>query len=68
MILSAVFIFLGGFAMLFLLIGAVRYVASDGDPGKLKQARDTLLYAVIGIVVSSSAFAIVQFLVGQLSQ
>ena len=46
MILNAVFIFLGGFAMLFLLIGAVRYVTSDGDAGKLKQARDTILYSL----------------------
>jgi hypothetical protein len=68
LVLSAVFIFIGGLAMLFLLIGAVRYVTSNGDPGQTTQAKNTILYAVIGIVVSSSAFAIVQFMVGQLSQ
>lgn len=68
LILDAVFIFIGALSVLFLLIGAVRYVTSNGDAGQMTQAKNTLLYAVIGIVVSSSAFAIVQFMVGQLSQ
>ncbi len=66
-ILSAVFMLIGGLATLFLLIGAVRYVTSNGDQGQMTQAKNTILYAVIGIVVSLSAFAIVQFEVGQLS-
>jgi uncharacterized membrane-anchored protein len=66
-ILSAVFTLVGGLAVLFLLIGAVRYVTSNGDQGQMTQAKNTILYAVIGIVVSLSAFAIVQFEVGQLS-
>lgn len=67
-LLSAVFTLVGGLAVLFLLIGAVRYVTSNGDQGQLTQAKNTILYAVIGIVVSLSAFAIVQFTVGQLSK
>lgn len=66
-ILSAVFILVGGLAVLFLLIGAVRYVTSGGDQSMVQQAKNTILYAVIGIVVSLSAFTIVQFVVGTLS-
>lgn len=66
-ILSAVFTLVGGLAVLFLLVGAVRYVTSNGDQGQLTQAKNTILYAIIGIVVSLSAFAIVQFVVGQIS-
>ena len=65
--LTAVFTLIGGLATLFLLIGAVRYVTSNGDPGQMNQAKNTILYAAVGIVVSLSAFAIVQFVVGQLS-
>jgi uncharacterized membrane-anchored protein len=65
-VLYAVFTLVGGLAVLFLLIGAVRYVTSNGDQSQLTQAKNTILYAVIGIIVSLSAFAIVQFLVGQL--
>lgn len=66
-ILNTVFTLIGGLAVLFLLIGAVRYVTSNGDQGQLTTAKNTILYAVIGIVVSLSAFAIVQFVVGRLS-
>ena len=66
-ILSAVFTLVGGLAVLFLLIGAVRYVTSNGDQGQLTQAKNTILYAIIGIVVSLSAFAIVQFLIGRIT-
>jgi hypothetical protein len=66
-ILSIVFVAVGGIAVLFLLIGAVRYVTSAGDQNNIKQAKDTILYAVIGIVVSLSAFTIVQFTLGKLS-
>lgn len=66
-VLSAVFILVGGLAVLFLLIGAVRYVTSGGDQGMVQQAKNTIMYAVIGIVISLSAFAIVQFVVGTLS-
>lgn len=65
--LSAVFMLIGGLSVLFLLIGAVRYIASNGDQGMIQQAKNTILYAVVGIVVSLSAFAIVQFVVGTLS-
>lgn len=66
-ILTATFTVVGGLATLFMLVGAVRYVTSNGDQAQLAQAKNTILYAAIGIVVSLSAFAIVQFVVGQLS-
>jgi hypothetical protein len=66
-ILAAAFTLIGGLATLFLLIGSVRYVTSNGDQGQMAQAKNTILYAIIGIVVSLSGFAIVQFVVGQLS-
>lgn len=66
-VLSAAFTVIGGLATMFLLVGAVRYVTSNGDQGQMAQAKNTILYAVVGIVISLSAFAIVQFVVGQVS-
>lgn len=66
-VLSAVFMLIGGLAILFMLIGAVRYVTSNGDQSMVKQAKDTILYGIIGVVVSLSAFAVVQLVVGTLS-
>ncbi len=62
-ILSLSFMVIGGMATLFLLIGAVRYAISAGDPSQQRQAKNTILYAIIGLVVSVSGFAIVQFVI-----
>lgn len=64
-LIGGVFIFTGAWAALFIVIGAVRYAASAGDQGLITKAKDTILYAVIGLVVSMLAFAGVQWLLGR---
>jgi hypothetical protein len=64
---SAVFVLIGSLAVLFMLVGAARYVTANGEPGKIAQAKNTLIYAVVGIVVSALGFTIVQFVVGRLT-
>jgi hypothetical protein len=44
-----------------IILGALRYVISAGDASKITQAKNTILYAVIGLVVALLAFAIVNF-------
>lgn len=63
-IFSAIFVVLGGVAVLFLVIGAFRYIISNGDQGNIKRAKDTILYSIIGIIISLLAFTIVQFVLG----
>ena len=63
-VVGGVFVFIGAFAVLFLLIGAIRYIASNGDQGQISRAKDTILYALVGIALSVSAFTIVQFVLG----
>jgi len=60
-ILSAVFVALGVVAVVVIIIGGINYTISQGDPGKVKKAKDTILYGIVGLVISLSAFAIVQF-------
>ena len=36
-------------------------MTSAGDAGKIKKAKDTILYSVIGLIVVALAFAIVNF-------
>jgi len=45
----------------------VRYALAQGDPGQLKQARNTILYALIGLVIALSGFFIVQFVLGSIA-
>lgn len=54
----------GIIAIIAIIIGGIRYVTSNGDSGAIKSAKDTVLYAVVGLVVAIMAFAIVNFVVG----
>ena len=54
-------------AVIMLIIGGFRYVFSQGEATATKGAKDTILYAIIGIVVSILAFAIVNFVIAGLS-
>jgi hypothetical protein len=65
--LEQVFIFVGGLAVLFLVIGGIRYSISNGDASQIQQAKNTILYAVIGLIIAVSAFAIIQFVAGEVS-
>ena len=60
-IINAVIGFIGIVAVVVIIIGGVNYTTSQGDPAKTKKAKDTILYGVIGLVVSLLAFAIVNF-------
>ena len=54
---------LGAIAVIMIIIGGIRYATSNGDSSSIKSAKDTILYAVIGLVVAILAYAIVNFVV-----
>lgn len=56
----------GTIAVIMMVIGGIRYITSDGDPQKATQAKNTILYALIGIVVAVLSFSIVNFVLGRL--
>lgn len=60
-ILNAVFLIIGIIAVVVIIIGGVNYTTSQGDPSKVKKAKDTILYGIIGLIVSLLAYAIVNF-------
>ncbi|HSE61931.1 MAG TPA: hypothetical protein VLA88_06625 [Candidatus Saccharimonadales bacterium] len=66
-IVGSVFIAIGSIAVLFLLIGAARYMASNGEQNRITQAKNTILYAIVGIVISALGFTIVQFVIGRIT-
>lgn len=51
----------GAVAVIFIIIGGLRYVTSNGNEKSVEAAKNTLLYAVIGLVVAIASYAIVQF-------
>lgn len=65
-ILQIVFATMGAIAILVIAVAGLQYVLSNGDPQKTARAKDTIIYAVIGLVVAIMSFAIVTFVLGRL--
>jgi phosphotransferase system glucose/maltose/N-acetylglucosamine-specific IIC component len=62
-ILNTVYFWMGVTAVGFIVYGGFQYVLSSGEPGKIRKAKDTLLYAIIGVVVVLIAFVITRFII-----
>jgi len=60
-ILQILFGIIGALALLFIVIAALQFITSGGDPQNVAKARQTILYAVIGLVVAVLAEVIVTF-------
>ena len=56
----------GIIAVIMLIWGGIRYVVSGGDSKKVTDAKNTILYAIIGLIISFLAYAIVRFVVNAL--
>ena len=54
-------------AVIYIVIGGIGYMTSNGDASKLAKAKNTILYALIGLVICALAFAIVNFAVGAIN-
>ena len=65
-IINAIIGVLGIVAVIVIIIGGISYMTSAGDAGKVKKAKDTILYGVIGLVIVVLAFAIVNFVISNI--
>lgn len=54
---------IGAISVLMVVIGGLRYVLSGGDPSGVKTAKDTILYALIGVAVAILSYSIVKFVI-----
>lgn len=62
-VLKVVFGVAGGVAVIMIVLGGFKYISSLGNAQNVAKAKDTILYAVIGLVVCIAGYAIVQFVV-----
>lgn len=53
----------GAIAVIVIIIGGIRYITSTGDAMRIKQAKDTILYGIVGLIIAILAYAIVNSLV-----
>ena len=62
--LDLVYFAAGIIAVITIIIGAIMYASSAGDAGTVTKAKNLIVFAVVGIVVILSAFAVTNFLIG----
>jgi len=65
-ITNAALYLIGAVSVLMLIYGGIRYTISGGDSASVTAAKNTILYAIVGIIVALLAYAIVNFVIGAL--
>ena len=65
-LLQIAFGIIGAVAVIFIVIAALQLITSGGNPESAKKARETIIYAVVGLVIAMSAEAIVTFFLNNL--
>ena len=65
-IVNGVIAVLGTVCVIFMVIGGVNFMTSSGDTQKVQKAKNTLLYAAIGLIICVLAFAITNFVIANL--
>jgi hypothetical protein len=64
--ISALAFIVGSVSVIAMIYGGLRFVISNGDQNAVKQSKDTILYAVVGLVVALLAQAIVSFVLSNI--
>ena len=62
-IVNVILFLVGVISVIMLVYGGIRYATSAGDSGRVTSAKNTVLYAIVGLIVAILAFAIVNFVI-----
>jgi hypothetical protein len=61
-IIQIVLAIAGALALIFILVSALYYVISTGDPGRIKRAKDILSQAITGLIIVLVSYAVIVFI------
>ncbi|HAC56371.1 TPA: hypothetical protein DCF80_02625 [Candidatus Saccharibacteria bacterium] len=64
MVTNVLLFLVGAISVIMLIIGGIRYVISGGDQAQVTSAKNSILYAIVGIVIAFLAYAAVNFVTG----
>ncbi len=65
-IVNTLLLGIGIVAVIMIIVSAIRFSISHGDQAKVANARSTLIYSVVGLVIAVLAYAIVRFVLDRL--
>lgn len=66
-IINALLFLIGAISVVMLIYGGIRYTSSGGNATSVTAAKNTIMYAIIGIIVAFLAFAVVNWVLGSLT-
>ena len=58
---------IGAVSVIMLIWGGLRYIISGGDSKKITDAKNTILYAIIGLIIAVLSYAIINFVLNSIS-
>lgn len=61
-VIQWILLFAAAVAVLFLILGGLQYVTSAGNKDRIEKAKQTILYAVVGLIVIALSYVIVTFI------
>ena len=56
----------GAVSIIMMMVGGFRYIVSGGDSTAIKAAKDTMLYALVGLIVAIFAQTIITFVLSNI--
>ena len=65
-IINTMLFLVGVLSVIMIIYGSIQYVISTGDSGKVAKAKNTIMYSIVGLVVSILSYAIVEFVMNQI--
>ena len=65
-IVNVALFLIGAISVIMIIYGGIRYTISGGEAKNVKTAKDTIMYAIVGLVVAILAYAIVNFVIAKL--
>lgn len=65
-VISIISLILGIIAIIILVVSGIRFALSQGDPSKVNVIRNTITYAIVGVVVAALAQALVNLVLKKL--
>jgi len=63
--LNMIYVVAGIVAVIVIILAGYKYVTAAGDSAAISKAKNTILYAVVGLVVIILAFAVTWFVIGR---
>ena len=67
MITKTMMVIIGSLSVIMIIYGGIRYTISGGESANITAAKNTILYAIVGLVVAIMAYAIVDFVLTRIT-